>query len=358
MRRGRTLLRVAVSVVLIAWILRGTDLREVWATFRTADVRYILLAIALIPLGYLSSVSRWRLLLRAQGGDAPYPFLLRSLMTGIFFNNFLPSTIGGDAIRAWDTARSGVGKATALTIIMVDRFVGLLALLVFAAFGLLGAGRLAERVPEVGWWVLGVGGVMVVVAVVLFWPRAHPGLKPGAKELPSLRDGAAPPRSLSVPEGRHSVAPGFNPGNGGIRAKISQVTAALFAFRGHGRALAGAFFWSLCLQSLVVLNAWVQARALHVDLGLTPFFLIVPLAVFLMMIPVSINGIGVRENLFVFFLAAFGVAEATGLAFAWLEYGILLLQALAGGLVYVWGRERDVRRVREMRTQTAEVAAP
>ncbi|HKH43225.1 MAG TPA: lysylphosphatidylglycerol synthase transmembrane domain-containing protein [Thermoanaerobaculia bacterium] len=328
MRRGRTLLRVAVSAALIAWILRGTDLREVWETFRTADVRYILLAIALIPLGYLSSVSRWRLLLRAQGGDAPYPFLVRSLMTGIFFNNFLPSTIGGDAIRAWDTARSGVGKATALTIIMVDRFVGLLALLVFAAVGLLGAGRLTERVPELGWWVLGVGGVMVVVAVVLFRPRSpHP-------------------------------SPARGRGAGGEGSKLSQVTSALFSFRGHGRALAGAFFWSLCLQTLVVLNAWVQVRALHVELGLAPFFLIVPLAVFLMMIPVSINGIGVRENLFVFFLAAFGVAEATGLAFAWLEYGILLLQALAGGLVYAWGRERDVRRVREMRTQTAEVAAP
>jgi glycosyltransferase 2 family protein len=313
MRHGRTLLRVAVSAALIAWILRTTDLREVWATFRTADVRYILIAICLIPLGYLSSVMRWRLLLRAQGGDASLPFLFRSLMTGIFFNNLLPSTIGGDAIRAWDTARSGVGKATALTIIMVDRFVGLLALLLFAALGLLGAGRLTERVPDLALWVLGVGVVMVVVAAVLFLP----GLRPRGE------------------------------------GKLAQVTSALFAFRGHGRALAGAFFWSLCLQTLVVVNAWVIARALHVQLGLAPFFLIVPLAVFLMMIPVSINGIGVRENLFVFFLAAFGVAEATGLAFAWLEYGLLLLQALAGGLVYAAGRERRVPAV-----EAVEGAAP
>jgi hypothetical protein len=69
-----------------------------------------------------------------------------------------------------------------------------------------------------------------------------------------------------------------------------------------------------------------------------------------MMVPVSINGIGVRENLFVFFLASFGVAEATGLAFAWLDYGLLLLQALAGGLVYAAGRARGVRTV-----ETAEV---
>jgi uncharacterized membrane protein YbhN (UPF0104 family) len=302
----KTFLRAAVSLALIIWIVRGTGLREVWAAYRTADVRFILLAIALIPLGYLSSVMRWRLLLRAQGGDAALPFLFRSLMTGIFFNNFLPSTIGGDAIRAWDTARSGVGKATALTIILVDRFVGLLALLLFAAVGLLGAGRLAERVPDLALWVLGVGAVMVALAVVLFRPRSpHPRL-----------------------------------------------TTALFIFRGKGRALAYAFFWSLCLQTLVVVNAWILARALHVELGLAPFFLIVPLAVFLMMVPVSINGIGVRENLFVCFLAAFGVAEATGLAFAWLDYGLVLFQALAGGLVYAAGRERGVRAV------TAAEAAP
>lgn len=301
--RGRTLFRMAVSVALIAWILRGTDLREVLATFRTADLRYVLFALFLIPLGYVSSVSRWRILLRAQGGDASFGFLMRSLMTGIFFNNFLPSTIGGDAIRAWDTARSGVSRGMALTIIMVDRFVGLLALLLFAGIGLLFAGRLTERVPDLAVWVLGVGAAMVAAAVLLFLPSRLGKLK--------------------------------------LPGKLDQVASALFAFQGKGKALAGAFFWSLVLQTAVVINAWVMSKALHIDLGLAPFFLIVPMAVFIMMIPVSINGIGVRENFFVFFLAALGVAEATGLTFAWLEYGLLLLQALAGGLVYALWRDRE-----------------
>ena len=317
--RGRTLFRVAVSAALIAWILRGTDLREVLATFRTADVRYILIAIGLIPIGYLSSVSRWQILLRAQGGDASFGFLTRSLMTGIFFNNLLPSTIGGDAIRAWDTARSGVSRGTALTIIVVDRFVGLLALLLFAAIGLLGATRLNEQAPELAFWVIGVGAVMIVAAALLFLPSSH-----GPDLLARL--GARLP-------GKWGALPG-------------KVAEALFAFQGKGRALAGAFFWSLCLQTMVVLNAWVTARALRIELGLAPFFLMIPLAVFVMMIPVSINGIGVRENLFVFFFAALGVAEASGLAFAWLEYGLLLLQALAGGVVYaISGRGRSERSI-------------
>ena len=107
--------------------------------------------------------------------------------------------------------------------------------------------------------------------------------------------------------------------------------------------------------TFVVVNAWVLAKALHVNLGLAPFFLIVPLAVFLMMVPVSINGIGVRENLFVFFLASFGVAEATGLAFAWLDYGLVLLQALVGGIVYAAGRERVVPSAKT--AKTAEVVS-
>jgi hypothetical protein len=319
------LFRLAVSAALIAWILRGTDLREVWATLRTADARYILVAIGLIPLGYLSSVLRWRLLLRAQGGDATLPFLFRSLMTGIFFNNFLPSTIGGDAIRAWDTARSGVGRAKALTIIMVDRFVGLLALLLFAALGLLGAGRLTERVPDLAFWVLGVGALMVTAAAVLFLPRFG---------------GEAARKS-------------------GGHGKLAKVAEALFAFRGHGRTLAGAFFFSLCLQTAVVVNAWVIAQALRIDLGLAPFFVIIPFAVFIMMVPVSINGIGVRENVFVFFLAALGVAESSGLAFAWLEYCLLLLQALAGGLVYASARERSLpAQMRSAPGAPAEGVAP
>src|SRR5829696_3019403 len=130
-------LRLAVSAGLIAWILSRTPFREVAAAFRSADLRFVLLALALNPLGYLASVRRWRLLIRAQGGDAALPFLVRSFLVGVFFNNLLPSTIGGDAVRAMDTARTGVGRAAAVAIVVVDRFIGLLALMLFAALSVL-----------------------------------------------------------------------------------------------------------------------------------------------------------------------------------------------------------------------------
>jgi glycosyltransferase 2 family protein len=289
-RRARLglLLRVAISVALVAWILARAPFREVAAAFRSADLRFVLLAVALNPLGYLTSVARWRLLIRAQGGDASMSYLVRSFLVGVFFNNFLPSTIGGDAVRVVATARTGVGRTRAMATVFVDRFLGLLALVLFAALGLSVSGRLLARVPGLQGWVLGGMALLVLAAAFLF-----------------------------VPSGR---------------------MAQVLALQGKGRALAGAFGWSVLMQGLVVLNWYFLARALHVAIPLSVFFLIVPLALFVMMLPVSINAIGVRENVWAFFLVAFGAPAAVGVALAWLDYGLVLLQALVGGAVYAGQR--------------------
>lgn len=308
--RAAVALRLGISAALIAWILRQAPLGEVLAAYRSADVRMVLLAMALSPLGYWSSVSRWRLLIRSQGGDASFGFLARSFVVGIFFNNLLPSTIGGDTVRAIDTARTGVDRATAVAIVVVDRFIGLLALLLFAGVGLLLSGSLTEQVPALYAWVAGIAALLGLIAALLFLP---------SRRAPDL---------LARLGGRL-------PKGGGLVMKLS---SALFAFQGRGAVLAKAFGYSLVLQTLVVLNGWLLAKALHVPISLPYFFLIVPLVVFAMMIPVSINAIGVRENVWAFFFAAFGVASAKAVAVAWLDYGLVLIHALVGGALYAWGR--------------------
>jgi len=266
-------LRLAVSAALVAWILRRTPFQEVGAAFRSADLRFVLLALGLQLLDTLVSVRRWRLLIRAQGGEAPFAGLVRAYFVGIFFNNLLPSTIGGDTVRVVHTARSGVGRAKALGIIFVDRFLGLLALLLFAIVGALASGRLT--------WLLAGAAALGLAAGLLF-----------------------------------------------------------LHFKLHWRwdVLARASGWSLLLQTSVVLGGWCLARALHATIPLPYFFLIVPLALIVMMLPVSINAIGVRENVWAFFFAAFGAPAALGVAVAWLSYGLVLLQALIGGAVYAAGR--------------------
>jgi glycosyltransferase 2 family protein len=274
-------LRLAVSAALVAWILRRTPFQTVGAAFRSADLRFVLLALALNLFDTFASVRRWRLLIRAQGGEAPFPGLVRAYFIGIFFNNLLPSTIGGDTVRVAYTARSGVGRTRALVVVFIDRLVGVLALMLFAVLGVLASGRITARMPSLLAWVMGGAAALGLGAGVLF-----------------LR----------------------------------------LNWHGKWGVLARAFGWSLLLQTSVVLSSWCLARALHVPIPLPYFFLIVPLALFVMMLPVSINAIGVRENVWAFFFAAFGVPAALGVAVAWLSYGLVLLQALAGGAVYASGR--------------------
>jgi uncharacterized membrane protein YbhN (UPF0104 family) len=283
-------LRLAVSASLIAWILFRTPFQAVGAAFRAADLRFVLPALALHLFDTFASVRRWRLLIRAQGGEAPLPGLVRAYFVGIFFNNLLPSTIGGDAVRAIHTSRAGVGRAKAVAILFVDRFLGLLALMLFAVLGVLASGRLTARLPSLLAWVTGGAVVLGLAAGLLFLPRA------------------GPVRRLDF----------------------------------HRDVLARAFGWSLLLQTSVVLSGWCLARALHVPIPLPYFFLIVPLVLFVTMLPVSINGIGLRESAWAFFFAAFGVPAALGVAVAWLSYGLVLLQALAGGVVYASRRREDL----------------
>jgi len=274
-------LRLAVSAALVAWILRRTPFQAVGAAFRSADLRFVLLAMGLQLFDTFASVRRWRLLIRAQGGEAPFPGLVRAYFIGIFFNNLLPSTIGGDTVRVVHTSLSGVGRAKALAVIFVDRFLGLLALVLFAVLGALASGRLTARLPSLLAWVMGGAAVLGLLAGLLF---LH------------------------------------------------------LNFQDKWSVLARAFGWSLLLQTSVVLGGWCLARALHAPIPLPYFFLIVPLALIVMMLPVSINAIGVRENVWAFFFAAFGVSAALGVAVAWLSYGLVLAQALIGGAVYAWGR--------------------
>lgn len=311
-----TVLRVTVSGVLIAWILRRTELSAVAAAFRSADPRFLLAAVALNPVGYWMSVRRWRLLLADQGVRVSFGYLLKSFLVGVFFNNLLPSTIGGDAVRAWDSARAGLPRARALGVVVIDRFLGLLTLTLFAAAGVLASPGLTARAPSLRAWVLAGAAAMVAAAWLLF---VHSPLLA---------------RLLAAAGGRLPA---------GWRGRFERLCAGLLAYQGRRRVLAGALAYSAGLQAAVVANAWCLARALHVELPPGVFFVLVPIAIFVMMLPVSINAIGVRENVWAFLLAPFGVAGATAVAMAWLDYGLVLLQAAVGGGVYALARREPHR---------------
>ena len=203
-------------------------------------------------------------------------------------------------MRAWCHLAHRRRQGDGLAIVFVDRFVGLLALMLFAALGL------ARLRPAPGG---GAGPLRLGAGGTWGWGPSPPPLSPvsrrrrcsGSAPFPERLAGSSPrpPRPSSPSRGKEACSP-------------------------------GAFGWSLVIQTRSSSTATAWRRPCTCRSRSPYFFLIVPLALFVMMLPVSINAIGVRENVFAFFFAAFCVASATSVAVAWLDYGLVLAPGPGG----------------------------
>lgn len=309
------LLKISLSVALILWITQDVALDSVFAVITESSGSLLILAFSLFFVGYVIAAFRWRTLIRVQDGDAPIFFLVRSFMVALFFNNFLPSTVGGDVVRMYDSWRLGNSKTNAVTVVLVDRFLGVIVLFCFALLALVFDETVAGEVPFITVWVTaGLAGMGIATWLFLKIP-------------------------VSTMQRLSSAKNGVMARVGGILEKVHR---SFQAYR-HGRsAILRALGLSVLLQVNVVVHFILVARAVGIDVPVESMFLIIPVAVFIMMVPISINAIGVREAVFVFLFSLYGVQSVEALAFAWIAYSFTLLQGVLGGLVFALRREKRI----------------
>ena len=291
------------------WILSGVDLQGVWAALRSANPLGLLCLGLFFPLGTLLTASRWRLLLRSQGHDFGIGYLFGSIMVALFVRQLLPTTVGGDLVRAYDSWRGGAGKLTAVTTLVVERLLGVLMLACGAILGLALSTELRAENPSLS--VVLVAGASAIVAVLAL--------------------------VFAQPHGMMATLQGLSARVGSI-AFFDRALASIAGFRGRYAVLAGALGISALMMVQTVVFYYLIGWTLDLPVRLATFFLIVPLALFVMLAPISINGIGLREGIFVLLLGRYGVPPDSALAFAWMEYGLFLLFGLLGGIVYVLRR--------------------
>ena len=127
--------KLTVSVALLVLLFSRLDAAQLWTTARHASMPWLVAALGVYGMNMLASTWRWRLLLHAQDVRLPGRTLLGSFLVANFFNNFLPSNIGGDVIRIRDTAGAAQSKTLATTVVLVDRGLGLMGLVLISALG-------------------------------------------------------------------------------------------------------------------------------------------------------------------------------------------------------------------------------
>jgi uncharacterized protein (TIRG00374 family) len=305
-------IKVSISALLIYWILRKTNISEILGVMKSADMYLLVIAYSLLFVGNTVSTFRWKILLKAQGTDASFFYLFKSYLIGLFFSNLLPSTIGGDTVRIYDSWRIGRSKGKAVAVIFVDRLLGFFALVLFALGALTVSRNLTRDFPILYFWLIPGGVTMAFVIWLIFSQK---------QKIPGFL------MKMKIPFRKK------------IQSIMNRILDAFKAYQGNRVAPLKAFGLSLLLQTNVVIHYYIISRALDLQVPIYDYFLIIPLALFIMMIPISINAIGLRENAFAFFLASFAVSQADAVALAWIAYSFVLFQGLLGGVVYAFRRK-------------------
>lgn len=300
--------KALLSTCLLVWLISRVDLTEIFAVMLDADSRWLLVALLQPILGVWITAQRWRGLLSAHGVSIPTLSLGQTCLVAGFASQFLPSTIGGDAVRGYDTWRMGASKSVAIVSLAADRLLGFLVLVLFAVLTLTFARELTRDFPFLYATALVAAVVLLLLTCVLFVPA------------PRIRA-----RGMQF---LNSFFPTV------VASPMARLMEVATAYWGKPRHLLRALFLSVLHQANVVTYFFVLSQALGFSIEYAAFFVIVPVAIFVMLAPISINGIGIRENIFVLLLAMYQISPSHAVAFAWLDFGIKLIYAIVGGIIY------------------------
>jgi uncharacterized membrane protein YbhN (UPF0104 family) len=301
------LLKLLVSAGLIAYFVSTIQIDRIVETFAAARFFYIAVALGVYLMAQVVSAFRWTTLVRPLGIRTPFKDLIQYYLIGMFFNLFAPSTVGGDVSRVYylvkdqDAATTGRAVTTvpAAISVLMDRAIGMIVLVWLGAAGLLLFPGYA--VPQT------IRSVTFALAGCLLL---------GALLVPVLR--------VVLPEDGHHL--------------IVKLRLAFGSYRRHWRALLIAAALSLAVH---LIQAWmhtVMGRALGMELPFSFSLIVYPLVGTFAAIPITLNGLGLREGGYIFLLAVIGIGSEQGIAFGILLFLIVVLDSLIGGLLFLLQR--------------------
>jgi uncharacterized membrane protein YbhN (UPF0104 family) len=299
--------KAAVSLGLLALLFSRVDVARLWSVARQAAPAWLAAALLLYFGMVLASAWRWGVLLRAQHVTLPYRVLTQSFLVATFFNNFLPSNIGGDVIRIADTAGAAGSKTLATTVVLIDRGIGLLGLALMAATGASLMHRMAVGPvgPGMLWAGFGLGAMIATPALLM----------------PETVGRLLQPLRVFHQEW--------------VDARIEKLTYALTRFKETPTALAACFAGAVVVQGLLVLFYVAIARSMHMPIGFAELAVIVPVSFIVQMIPLSVNGFGVREATFGFYFTRLGLPLESAIAVSFVGAALIMLFSLSGGVAYL-----------------------
>jgi uncharacterized protein (TIRG00374 family) len=319
---SRRAIRISATLVVTGlctgYILWKIDVGETVDVLADADVAYFLGAIGIMVVTVLPMAWRWQRLLAGRGIHDHLGWLTRAYFTAYTAGQVLPTSIGGDAMRIFETTRRHPGRGGPVAgSVLLERALGGAATLALAAIGfVLAIGR--YDVGAYLWVELAFVVATVVLGIVLFSRRIR---GPLSRTVPLLRRLRLERPLRAVYEGIH-------------------------AYRGHPWLLFGVCVLTLGIQAVRVLAIWLTAKAVGVDLSPRVYYVMGPLLFLVMLVPFTINGLAVREAFFVSFLGKLDIGADPAFATGFLFFVVTIALSLPGAAILAWEGLRGTARPR------------
>ena len=302
------LLRVLVSGLLLAYLIKISAFTEIANAFSRINPLYLLVFFILYFFSVALVALRWKYLLKGWDISQPFVTLFRWIMTGLFLNNFLPGSLGGDAYRLISGGRATGKVEDVAATIFYERVLSYASLV---TLGLVTLAIRADLASDWLYWLL-LGGVFLALTGI----TAVSTLPVFGRFAESLAERFTLARKFRLNNWLHS-----------------------FRFKAHHPGmLAGVFLLSFFIQLTDVSLFRLVAAAIQLPVKFMDLLLFVPLLYLAVLLPLSVNGIGVRESVFVIFASSWGIRSGDAVAFSLTVFALNLAGSLIGGLIYWFDR--------------------
>jgi glycosyltransferase 2 family protein len=307
-RRLRVALTLLVTALATAYVVWKIDLSRTVEILGDTRLSYFAAAVAIALVTTWPMALRWKWLLDAKGIHDRLGWLTRAYFVSYAASQVLPTAIGGDASRIYETARRHPGNTgTIAGAVVLERAIGGAATLLLAGVGL--ALAVGEYDIEAYLWIEAIFVVGTVVGGFLIFSRsARTWLRWLGPVLARVR----------------------------VERPIRALYEGMHGFREHIGALVAVFVLTIGIQVARILSIWLCGEALGLGLSPRPYFVLGPLLFLVMLVPFTINGLAVREAFFIDFLTRLDVDADAAAATGFLFFATTIALALPGAAIIAW----------------------
>ncbi len=314
MRHLKTIAKALISIGLFSYLIVSADHKQIALVFgnvyRADGLTFIFLAL----LAYLSSIGlmamRWQIILKSYNLKFRLSQLFGFYLVGLFFNNFLPSSIGGDIIRIYKVVGESDDRTAGFASVILERVLGIASTLFLAITSLYYVSQYFED-DRILYTSIALFGLIVIFFILITRDRPFEFFLKVFDKLSILN----------------------------IGEKINKLIESIHILKEKKEVFIWVFVLSLFSQIAIVFLNYFVVLALNIDVDLIYLFLVVPVTFIITMLP-SINGVGVREYGFVFFLAAVKVSSAAAISLSVMNVLIPMFISVWGGVLFLTQRNR------------------